>query len=323
MKKNYPIRYAVMPIIAQSGWSQGLNELERAYKTIVFIASKCFLIGETKEYKENGEESINYQVVFVYQSTEYGWIRVDPEFSCTTGKCINSCNVSSLYKTFEEAQQIAKNENDKIVKKDISLLRYDSDFKKRVEEVKEDMQLKEEHYNKLASKIESATTDLNIDAQKKEQKIIVRYNGKIKLLDISLYDFIRTWCDEEYKVYHLEQTEFDSLKEQVRQAENINLSDYEKLPLILGDPKSKRAQVLDSVNPNVSTFYVEDNYMHYDEKAKSLPETPFSDSDSITKAYTIETYEDIIDSYITSFTFESSENEILIGNKIFTKKINF
>ena len=32
MKNNYPIKYAVMPIIEQTGWYPGLNELEREYE---------------------------------------------------------------------------------------------------------------------------------------------------------------------------------------------------------------------------------------------------------------------------------------------------
>ena len=33
MKLNYPIVYALMPIVEPAGWVPGLNELERQYDT--------------------------------------------------------------------------------------------------------------------------------------------------------------------------------------------------------------------------------------------------------------------------------------------------
>ena len=43
MKNNYPIKYAAMPIIEQTGWYPGLHELEREYGIVCYIASKYII----------------------------------------------------------------------------------------------------------------------------------------------------------------------------------------------------------------------------------------------------------------------------------------
>lgn len=48
MKNNFPIKYSVMPIISQTGWINGVNQLEREYGIIAYIACKCYLINEQK-----------------------------------------------------------------------------------------------------------------------------------------------------------------------------------------------------------------------------------------------------------------------------------
>lgn len=66
MKNNYPIKYALMPIIEQTGWTHGMHELEREYGVVCYIISKCYVIKETKKYNINGTTDIKYQVVFPY-----------------------------------------------------------------------------------------------------------------------------------------------------------------------------------------------------------------------------------------------------------------
>ena len=57
---KFPIKYAVMPIEEQTGWYTGLNELERKYVVVANIASKCYVIGERKEYLSDGTFKIKY-----------------------------------------------------------------------------------------------------------------------------------------------------------------------------------------------------------------------------------------------------------------------
>lgn len=87
LKNNYPIRYAVRPIVEQVGWSQGLNELEGKYGTVAYIVSKCYLVSQTKGYSQNGEVTESFSVVFPFQkdSNSYGdYYRVNPDFNIWT-----------------------------------------------------------------------------------------------------------------------------------------------------------------------------------------------------------------------------------------------
>ncbi len=39
MRINYPIKYTIIPIIEQGSWIHGLNEFERDYDVICYIAT--------------------------------------------------------------------------------------------------------------------------------------------------------------------------------------------------------------------------------------------------------------------------------------------
>lgn len=323
MKNNYPIRYAVMPIIAQTGWSHGLNELERKYEPIVYIPSKCYLVKSWEDYDEKGEVKRGYKVVFPYQSTDDGWRRVEPDFNYFRGECINGYNVKEIYKTYEEAQKMATEMNKGIVSEKIPNMSYDSTLKERIDALREDMKEKEDYYGKLASQIQKTTADLVVDAPKKEQTIVVKKQDSVRLRDISLYEFIHSWSNEKYRVYHLTEREFEQLKSVIQNDEKSDLSVFEKAPLIINDPKGWKAQVVDSQNLTNQGFYIEDGYIHYDERAKPLEETTSNNAtDSGVKAYTIETYEDVITSYITNFIYGPYKTEVKVGNKTFVKKID-
>ena len=53
MKINYPIKYALMPIVDQVGWYNGVYGLERNYDTVCYIVSKCYLVGEKIKYNKD------------------------------------------------------------------------------------------------------------------------------------------------------------------------------------------------------------------------------------------------------------------------------
>ena len=90
MKLNYPIVYALMPIVEPAGWVPGLNELERQYDTACYIVSKCFLIGEKTTYTENGKKKLTYEVVFPYQRSHSTWEYSIPTYNLIHGHCTNS-----------------------------------------------------------------------------------------------------------------------------------------------------------------------------------------------------------------------------------------
>ena len=61
MKNNYPIKYAAMPIIEQTGWYPGLHELEREYGIVCYIVSKCYVVGREEKYNRYGNTICEYK----------------------------------------------------------------------------------------------------------------------------------------------------------------------------------------------------------------------------------------------------------------------
>ena len=134
MKNNYPIKYAVMPIIEQTGWYPGLHELEREYGIVCYIVSKCYVVGREEKYNMYGNTLCEYKVVFSYgKDNQYGGLsRVEPEFCLMNGRCNNSTNVDKVFDSFEEAKEETEKKNKEILSKELSFIRVDDNFNQNV-----------------------------------------------------------------------------------------------------------------------------------------------------------------------------------------------
>lgn len=118
-KLNYPIKYAVLELKVRGNWKNDYNE-----KTVGFIASKCHVISQNIRYLENGTSKLSYQVVFPYINIEgyknrmlrdlpFAEIERVPSFG-PGGDCLNATIVPEIFDTYDEASEVAKNENYKI-----------------------------------------------------------------------------------------------------------------------------------------------------------------------------------------------------------------
>ena len=116
MKNNYPIKYAVIPMIEQVGWENGVCELERKYGTVCYIVSKCYVVEESKKYNINGTTKIEYQVVCPFSEDEYyTWRREEPSYNLVHGHCTNSVITDALFDNLEEAKNAKNQKNDDIL----------------------------------------------------------------------------------------------------------------------------------------------------------------------------------------------------------------
>ncbi len=171
---KYPIKYAVMPIKEQIGWSHGLNELEPEYGVVANIVSKCYVIGERKKYFSDGTFEIKYEVVFLYnkQYTNYydNFKPTIPEFYAYH-ECANSLFVDQIFNSFEEALTIASQLNDKILLQKIAL-HLDKDFQKKIETIEKDHQNTLDKYKKIEEMIQQKTSDVEITKESTLENII-------------------------------------------------------------------------------------------------------------------------------------------------------
>lgn len=162
---KYPIKYAVMPIEEQIGWYPGLNELEREYSVVANIVSKCYVIREDKEYLQDGTLKIKYEVVFPFLKKDKihfgGFEPAIPEYNFYS-QCTNSIFINQLFNSFEEAQTVADQENEKILHHTIGILPYNEDFQKNLKAVKEKHQETLDRYKKIEETIEQETCGMKI-----------------------------------------------------------------------------------------------------------------------------------------------------------------
>lgn len=157
---KYPIKYAIMQIKNQNGWTSGGNELESTFGVVANIISKCYVISERKEYLQDGTTKKIYEVVFVYQDQNI----VYPEYSIY-GSCINSEMVDRVYDNINEALLAKDKANKKIINNNIGILPYNEKFKETVKDLKEKHQNNLDRYNILEQEIERKTQSLSVEKE--------------------------------------------------------------------------------------------------------------------------------------------------------------
>ena len=171
MKKNYPIKYAVIPMIEQIGWDMGLNELERRYGPVYYIVSRCYLVEENKRYKADGNEELKYHVVCPYEYDEFNcWRRIEPSFNMMNGRCTNDIVVDSVYDSFEEAKEYKEIKNQKIFESKFTYMSLEM-YDKKIKEVESEFKKTSTYYDELETMIENSIQDLNNDDLEKNKVI--------------------------------------------------------------------------------------------------------------------------------------------------------
>ncbi len=131
---NNLCKYALMPIVKQVGWYDGLWEKEREYGVVAYVAMECYLFEENKKYKKNGDFEISYLVSFAKSDHDFS-TPIEPNYS----SYYNSVKVKKIFDTLEEAKTYEEEENNKLVK---YLVRCEYVTKEKAEE------LFKEYYNK-------------------------------------------------------------------------------------------------------------------------------------------------------------------------------
>ena len=164
---NYPIVYAVLPMIEQVGWSDGLWEKEREYGPVAYIVSKCYLVGEKKDYKSDGSIELEYKVVCPYEFNDYTR-KLEPqipEYNFISNYCTNCVKVDNIYDNIEDAIKDKDAKNEDLLANRFSYMSYKLlveiyDAAKKAHEEKISM------YNKHESKIAKLTSNLKVVSNK-------------------------------------------------------------------------------------------------------------------------------------------------------------
>ncbi len=338
MKINYPVFYAVMPILEQTGWTLGVNELKRDYNVVGYIASKCFLMEKRTVYSEDGEERMEYEVSFLYQKLDARypneWSFVVPRFNIYDQKCITSTVVDRLYKNFADAKKEAIQKNNELLKKlsyQLVLLGNDfKDFNKRYREQEEKFKEKHEKFAKLENYIETATHFYTPNRKIKNNGILVMMGDSDRVLSESLYDFLRFYDTNTYVVNHVSYEEFLNMKEQILEFGRLSERDaqfdfsYHRDQYLLFHDKEKDYTMLyDFEHPKMSGSYIiKDDNLFYRENIIPFPcDGAFYNGKKEIKVYTTENYQDILNSYnlFEPFDYNKKDATLTLVKKEETK----
>lgn len=319
MKNNYPIKYAVMPIIEQTGWYPGLHELEREYGVVCYIVSKCYVVGREEKYNMYGETDCKYKVVFPYEKdNRYGVLsRVEPDFCLMNGRCNNSIDVEKVFDSFDEAKEDAEKKNKEILSKELCYIRVDDDFDQNVSSVKEKREEIVNYYQEIESMIEENSTDLVVNDKVKEQSVIIERNNSYKKKG-PLYHMINLYSDENFIAYNISLEDYKKIEEQLKNGEQVDTDSIKKNCLLISSSGDKKVKVVNYDSKDKSCFYIEKGSLYYDDKMDFSIE---SISDDTIVFYTVETYDDIINSYIVNYVMNWDMPKNKDTEKVFRKRI--
>lgn len=85
----YPVKYAAMPVVVLKEWDSCLgkskNELD-----IYYVASRCYVLSETRRFFESNPSDVSYKVKFPYSITQ----SVEPSIDVSNG---SECYVEKVY----------------------------------------------------------------------------------------------------------------------------------------------------------------------------------------------------------------------------------
>ena len=334
MKNNYPIKYAVMPIIEQTGWVPGLNELEREYGIVCYIVSKCYVVGKEEKYNMYGETDCKYKVVFPYKKDNlHRYLsRVEPSYN--SYGCSNSTTVDKVFDSFVEAREDASKKNKKIVNKKISFLHCDDNFLQNVSLLRKEQEEKVNKYKKIERMMEKNSSDLVVNDKVKEQSVIIECNNSCKKKDCSLYDMIKLYTDvysnkdfmkiyddtsvENFIAYNVSLEDYKKIEEQLKNGEQVDIDSIKKNCLLISSCDDKKMKVINYDSKNKSCFYIEDGCLYYDGNMDFSIESISGDNLVI---YTMETYDDVINSYIIDSVISRDMPKNKDTEKVFRKRI--
>lgn len=309
MKNNYPIKYATMPIMGYVAWQR-----EGA---ILYIASKCFQLKETKEYFRNGTTETRYSVMFPYKkklenNASMTWERIEPSLENEQEIIV----VGNVYNTKEEAEQEAERKNKILLEQKLrNIYTTAENFQQERKKVEKKHQQQIEFFKCLEQQIDEKTRDLMINAQPKLQNIIIMDNRGIKEYELSLYESFFLFEKKPFTVFHISEDAYQNLSKKIAEYKVIEPGDIiETEPILINDPEKKIRKLR---NPNreetMSSLYLRkrphssQEYMFYDEDERLSLEDIISREDG-KKIFTMETYEDIVTSYLPYLIFQKEES---------------
>lgn len=257
MKVKYPVKYALLPIYEQTGWTPGVNELEREYGIRAYIVSKVYVKKEMLEYHNDGTTKKKYYVVYPYvRDLSLDVWRRDDSFAFDKN---SEEVVEELFDTYEEAKKVANAKHKAILDKDkrdifnsciITRSKYikpsDQEISSNIHKAEEEYALYLEKIKSIEEQILDKTTDMDETraSSGKRSAIIVIGKAEDKVLYYDIYQYIKYFHDKPFRVYKVSEDDFEVLRRQI-ESHNENIEFPNAEPLFYSSPKSGMIKIGD------------------------------------------------------------------------------
>lgn len=330
MKYNYPVKYALMPIYEMNGWNKGLNSIEPNYEIIGYIVSKCFLIKSSVEYKADGTSKIIYDVVFPYQLSDYRtmiWSKVDPVTNIYNEN-LNVTSVDCVFSSLKEAKEECETKNNEIIDSLITcaLLRP----VKSQQEVDNIINNITFEYNDRMSIYRLLELDINKNTEYMSSKEIPKFhklieveNGFVKLIPISIYDYITMFENKKFIACNITDEEYDIITKELgtksfdkidfiknryllqKKDKRINITDYSKNVVYRHDG----IEGIMNFAQDGEVYYLDENmHLYCNENTDDYKmDNSIDPNEFKTVIYTTEKFKDIINAYRGANSIDISE----------------
>lgn len=161
-KINYPVKYVLLGIYEQVGHNY-FGWADPIYDVCGYIVSKAYLVGETVEYKGNGNSEKNYQVVFPFVHPALnGLSRREFPHKDASGRYSDVVSVTEVFEDFEEGKKKAEEQNKQIKTRNLvkNISFSDSDWQKKYQEIEEEFARKMQKYSEYEQTILDRTEDM-------------------------------------------------------------------------------------------------------------------------------------------------------------------
>ena len=323
MKNNYPIRYVALPLSTNGVW-KSYEDSEQGI--ICYLVIKCYVVGEEITYNREGEAFTRYKVVPTYGSMlPHLFEETNPRYDMNEFeykediKYKNYLYTRNVFDNLEDAEEYRDEKNKDIVDIVVSCAPEWANLKEKFKNTLE-------KYKSLEELVSKNTEHLPIDDSRMHQQYVYSVDDDNGLIEeeVTVYSLIDegAYDDESYAVYTIteeEAKELAKIEANDDEANEFTLEDAKKYmhtPLMMHIANYEYAKLISPDNKSEIIALGDTPYISRVPSQKR--KVKIDDVGYRELFFTLETYDEIVESYDLNRTRKKSLNLSLKSEDIWT-----
>ena len=301
MKNNYPIRYVALPLSEKGVWQ---SDSDNVQGVICYLVVKCYLVGEEIKWNREGEDFTKYKVVPTYGTVFPNLFEEkEPNYDLDEFEYkedieyTNYLYTRNVFDNLEDAEKYRDERNKDILDIVVSAAPEWANLKEKFKNTLKKYKACEDFFKKN-------TEYLPIDESKAHKQSVFSVDDDNGLLDeeISVYSLIDegVYTDESYAVYTIteeEAKELAKIEANDDDADEFSLEDAKKYmhtPLMMHVASYEYAKL---ISPDNKSIIIGMGDTPYISRIPSGWRKVKFDDDFQELFFTLETYDEIVESY--------------------------